>query len=438
MALLIVTTGAGLVTLHVRAYPQLSPIDELQHIDYLDKASHGHIVARGERVAEPAMREEACRGIDAPVPVPRCDARSLRPTQFQEAGYNTAYIHPPTYYAVSGVLARIGLLAPGLDDLVTAGRLTGGLWLIAGLALLNLALVDLGARRLARASLLVVLACSPAVLHASATINPDAMALLAGSALLLGVLRWEAGRWPAWVPAATAAAAILVKSTNVAAVGAAILYVVARHVQARRHAQRPPLDAAGVAPAVARVGQTADVLRVVGALIAAVAVASVAWVAVQAQIAEVPSAQIPMVQRFGVDHLAVGDAVGQLGASISPLRLPYIPEVLRSPSVVSAVGVVDTALVAGLLVTIGYAAAGARRRGLAFAALATMAAAGPLFVVINFVFVGTFVDIPPRYGLSAVPFALAAASVALERRPLLIATATYAGWLALITVGRLS
>lgn len=437
VAVLIVIAAAGLVGLHVRAYTQISPIDELQHVDYLQKASRGQVVARGERVGGVAMREEACRGIDAPVVIPPCDAARLRPEQFQEAGYNTAYIHPPTYYGVSGILARFGQALPGLDGLVAAGRLTGAIWLAAAVALLWLAMGDLGVGLLARAVLLVVLASSPTVLHASATVNPDAMALLAGAGLLLALLRWEAGRWPAFVPWVVAAAAILVKSTNVVAVGAAILYVVARHAQVQwsdRHRTDGTTEVARAAGGTtSRTAVRADSLRLVGGVIGAVALASVAWVAVQGAIAEVPNGDIPMVQRFEVDSISLGDIRGELGAGISPLQAPYLPEVLRSSVILSAVTVVDAALLAGLAIAAVYARAGSRRPALAVASLLAMAASGPLFVIINFAFVGTFVQIPSRYGLSVIPFALAAVSVALERRALLVATAAYAGWLLVIT-----
>jgi hypothetical protein len=439
---LVVGAAAGVVALHVHTYAQLSPIDELQHIDYLEKASHGEVVARGDRVGEVAMRAEVCRGIDAAVSIPRCDAPVLRPAQFQEGGYNTAYVHPPTYYALSGVLARIGEALPVIDDMVTAGRLTGALWLGGAVALLWVAMGDLGAGRLARSSLLVILACSPTVLHATAIVTPDAMALLVGAALLLAILRWEDGRWPALVPAAVAAAAIMVKSTNIVAVGAAILYVAARRamvVWAARSSGGAPapdfvtgVEGDGAEPA--RSAAHADVVRVVAGLLAGVAAASIVWVVWQGAIAKAPADEIPMVQRFEVDSISVRDVRGQLAATVSPLRSSYLPEVLRTPAIRSGVKVVDVALIAGLVISAVYGAAGSRRRALASATLITMVAAGPLFVVINFVFIGTFVEIPARYALAVVPFALAAVTVALERRALLVGTAAYAAWLAFVTL----
>ena len=82
----------------------LSPLDELQHVDYLDQASRFDFVHNGERVGQLAMREQACRTVDSPGFVsPPCKAKDLKPVQFQEGGFNTASADPPTYYVLTGL-----------------------------------------------------------------------------------------------------------------------------------------------------------------------------------------------------------------------------------------------------------------------------------------------------------------------------------------------
>ena len=56
----------GMVLLHERDYTPLSPVEKLQHIDYLDQASRFDLVRTGEHVGEVAMREQACRTVDSP------------------------------------------------------------------------------------------------------------------------------------------------------------------------------------------------------------------------------------------------------------------------------------------------------------------------------------------------------------------------------------
>src|ERR1700692_4635001 len=69
-ALLLVAVPLLLVPLHVRAYTKLSPIDELEHIDYMFRSPGLHPVVAGTKLVEPAMREEACRGLDSVYPTP--------------------------------------------------------------------------------------------------------------------------------------------------------------------------------------------------------------------------------------------------------------------------------------------------------------------------------------------------------------------------------
>ncbi len=126
-AVALMALAAVLVVLHVRAYTALSPLDELQHVDYLDQASRFDFVHNGERVGQLAMREQACRTVDSPGFVsPPCKAKDLKPVQFQEGGFNTASADPPTYYVLTGLAARALVHLPGVDSLVTGGRLVGG------------------------------------------------------------------------------------------------------------------------------------------------------------------------------------------------------------------------------------------------------------------------------------------------------------------------
>src|SRR5262245_20124144 len=170
-----------LVGLHVREYRIVSPIDELQHIDYALKASQGELVRRGDHEGQEALREEACRGLDNPMPLPSCEARSYDPTDFQEEGYNTAYAHPPGYYWVSGIGGRLLAALPGVGGPVTGVRLMGALWLGVGLIATWYALGELSIRASARIAVLVLVASAPTVLLFSATVNPDATSITVGA-----------------------------------------------------------------------------------------------------------------------------------------------------------------------------------------------------------------------------------------------------------------
>ena len=92
------------------------------------------LVRRGDLFGEEAMREEACRGVDAAFLPPPCDARTLRPQEFQEGGFNPAYIHSPGYYVVAGFGGRLVDRVPGVSSPVVGARLMGALWLGGGRA----------------------------------------------------------------------------------------------------------------------------------------------------------------------------------------------------------------------------------------------------------------------------------------------------------------
>ncbi|HET6692862.1 MAG TPA: hypothetical protein VFG97_01045, partial [Pedococcus sp.] len=87
---LLAIVAVVLVALQVHSYTRLSPIDELQHIDSLYKAPAAP--APGDRVGQEAMRQQDCRGVDAPgfEPGPCRPLGSFDPATYQEKGYNTA------------------------------------------------------------------------------------------------------------------------------------------------------------------------------------------------------------------------------------------------------------------------------------------------------------------------------------------------------------
>ena len=104
---------------HVLRYRTLSPVDELQHLDYLIGAPTGRFPGSGDKFGQESLRIETCsrldEGFDAKVqPCVTDPSVVLEPEDFQEDGYNTAYIHPPTYYAAGGIVGRaIDAVVPG-------------------------------------------------------------------------------------------------------------------------------------------------------------------------------------------------------------------------------------------------------------------------------------------------------------------------------------
>src|SRR5690606_5411319 len=87
----------------------------------------------------------SCVGQDR-VPLPPCEAVG-EPEEYPNRGENFNFNHPPGYYAPTGVAARaLAAVIPGVEFFVIA-RLLSGVWLVAGMVVLHLALVRLGSSR---------------------------------------------------------------------------------------------------------------------------------------------------------------------------------------------------------------------------------------------------------------------------------------------------
>ena len=156
----------------------MSRIDEPTHADLAWQISHGTIPAKGDVIAEEIRVIWACMGQER-YSLPDCGGSTwiwLFPYDADQ--YN--FSHPPLYYAVVGIIAR-GIDAVTGLDFVQAARLTGIPLLAAGMFMLFAALrrwrVDPAIALVAP----LLLITFPRVIHASTTVNPDAVAPLAGA-----------------------------------------------------------------------------------------------------------------------------------------------------------------------------------------------------------------------------------------------------------------
>ncbi|PFG32517.1 hypothetical protein ATL42_0357 [Sanguibacter antarcticus] len=159
--------------------PQLSPYDEAVHLDYAWKASSGELPFPGSPISPTMLDAWSCHG-QANATLPDCGSGA--PSSEYPARGENYLMHPPTFYLISGYLARFILAVSPVDDFVTAARFTGLLWLAAGMIVLYAALRAWGVRWTIAAPIAIV----PVTLHmtfqVSASLNNDATATLAGAA----------------------------------------------------------------------------------------------------------------------------------------------------------------------------------------------------------------------------------------------------------------
>jgi hypothetical protein len=416
---------------HVDRYRRISPVDELQHLDYLVRAPRGDVPGAGDLVLPESGRIQTCARIDDVFDsvMQMCAASNdeVDVSKLQEAGYNTAYIHPPTYYAVDGVLARlIDWVVPGNQSLLTTGRAAGLIWVWAAVVMMWLLFAEVGAGLLVRSALVVVVVSAPTVVHAAATINPDGTSIALGAAAIWLALRWERGRAPAWTLALIGALAAGTKVTNLLGVGLAAAYMawplVASAVDRRRDRSAGTVAAPGGGPSPAAAEQEAlptrsarDRLVALAWLLGSAVVVAGAWAIAQRALQAIPPSQVPMVARFRTTQFPLSQLTVSWRQTLSPLRSPYLPPFLRTSFVQTMADLVDLALIAGVVGGAILAAPRSRERRLAGAVLVMLAVIGPALVVFNFVVQGLYVDIPPRYGIALVP-AMAAAAVPVTRR----------------------
>ena len=444
---------------HMWRYPELSPIDEAQHLDSLIRIPRGELIGSGERMGQETLRIETCHRIDSPfdAAVPPCDpnAPPLDATTFQEEGYNTAYVHPPTYYFVDGTLARvIDFVLPGEHDLLTTGRLAGMIWVVGAVVFLWLLLDELGAGLLGRSALILIAATAPNVLLGTATVNLDGTALATGAAVLWAALRWERGRASAWLPLAFAAVAAATKVTNLVGVGVVVLYLLSRAVLRSRRSADDPLPAVGSASAPnGAVESVAGAPRrtsawtparirerfwatgspakrdvaLVGGLLIVLGTISIAWYVVQKSVEVVAPSTVPMVYRYYFDKFPLAEMATSWHQTVSPFWERYIPPFLQNRAVLATAGVVDLLMVAGPAAGTILAPRGSRGRVLGGSVLVLLPLAGPALVLLNALVQQTYVVIPSRYALSLVPGLLAAMVPAMRWKiPLGIVTAVAA------------
>ncbi|WNM26082.1 hypothetical protein RN607_07685 [Demequina capsici] len=205
----LISAALVLTTLHVSGQT-MSFVDEPTHVDYAWKVAHGEVPRQGSTLSPEILRLWACEGRNT-YELPECGT-TLDPADYPYRGENYNFGHPPTYYLLTGLTARaITEVAPAVG-FMSAARALGIVWLAAGMWVLYVALrrwrVDPALALVAPA----LLPLFPRILHASTTVNPDALAPLAGAAALWAaalVIVEEDRRW--WIPAVLAAVTTSVK-----------------------------------------------------------------------------------------------------------------------------------------------------------------------------------------------------------------------------------
>jgi hypothetical protein len=416
--LVLVLASLGLGTLHVLQHTDLSPVDELQHIDYLYKAPA--VVHSGEKVGQEAMREQACRGLVLWASPPCDPDATYDPEDFQESGSNTAAIYSPLYYTLTKVVALPLDAVPGVG-LVTAARLVGAVWLAGGLVMTLLVARRLGAHPYTATPLLLAAACVPTVLYPAATITPDSMALLGGAALVWSVLWWQdapSRRW--WLPAVLAALVVLVKALNILVVVLVALYVLLHAVVAEVRRRRALAGDGSADPGRPGPDDRAPRPLQAAICIGAMSVLSLAlafgYIVYTGATAVASSEGVAMTERTSADAFPVAATIQHIGVF---LQVFYDA---GSWNVLGSVGLLSQRLIGLLVFGATFAAALVVRRVstdlrlMAVSLLVVGLVGAPLIMAFTYLSQGIVVPIPGRYALTLIPAGVAVAAATLRGR----------------------
>jgi hypothetical protein len=379
------------------------------------------------------MRQQDCRGVDAPgfEPGPCRPLGSFDPATYQEKGYNTAAANTPLYYTATRGLAELVQEATPADDLVTAARLVGGVWLGLGIALMYV----VGRRRgVGRAPLVVVgllLAAAPGLQFPSGTITPDAWGLLVGAVLLLAVTWWEERPTTsrAAVLVLVAVLVSLVKLTNLVGVAAVAFYMILR--RGRDDANEPDrFDArdGGDAPGPGRWIATGLATGGVAVLAAG------AWMAVVGSRPQMDPDDLPdMVTRFQVPAFPWMGLLDNALVLLQPLAAPVPVGTLTYSTL--ATSLASLALISGTVAAAVFLPRPTRATALARGVLLAAVLGALALVVMGYATSRSYFPLPPRYGLSLVaPMAVVTASCLRTRTSLALAATVAAVALAASSV----
>lgn len=396
--ILIMGLCVGLSVAHAARYRTLSPVDEWTHIDYLFKVADGSILRRGDVLGQAAMNEFACRGIDIEFGPLRCHpGEPYRPREFYHLWHSQGDHNPPTYYAITALLGRTVMALTGESSLVDAGRIVSGLWLGIGLFVLWLLLGRFDVSWGARAVILLLVGTTPAIVHASVTVNTDATALLVGGLALLAAVAWEGGdrRW--WLLALVGAFAAATKITALLGVAAAVLYLAGRAVAARSRAHEARRLMLGAA-----------------VLSAGAVVATLTWAVAHEALERVEVS--PLIAFHQVDSLQLDQVLDQTLALVTPVLGAHLPPFLDTSPTNLGIWLFDLLLLGAVVGGLLFLRAGDPPRSLAAGTLIVLLLGGIAFTVLNYVSEGIFFGIPQRYGLSVVPALAVLLGVAFRNR----------------------
>lgn len=410
LALIVVSIiYAGAVTLlHTGA---LSPIDEWVYVDYLHKIPTQGIVREGELVGDRTLEILACDGVSPFGEIGTPCGQPLDPEDFPNTAISTASAYTPIYFLFTRALGDVVAAATGLDQL-DGWRLTGSAWLAAGLIVMLCLFRRWQIPRLTALSVGLALIASPFGWWTYTYVSTDAPSLFFGALLLLLAVDVGRGTRSPWWIVGVGAVAALFKITNLIGVALAALYLGFVLLGELRAPTRPVRLRAllGVPLLAILVGST---LQVVWMRLAQLWSANPERADQGITVPLTPEELLLQVTSF---------LPGAIGSS--PIGA-YVPDFVYAP--------LGWICVAGVLTALFLTPRILRTEPMILAVGLSAFVAAPLLAITLQLAVGTYFQLPPRYGATLLPGILVVTALVLRGRIAGIVVASYG--VALLGVG---
>src|SRR5262245_1159313 len=232
MVIVCVGVPAYLLQRFVAHNPQLSPIDEGAHLDYVVRATRGEIPRTGDRLTQQSAEIIACKGVQLDgLVLPKCGKQHYDVTVFPSLGYQYEAQQPPAYYFATALGRPVMAKVLGIDDYADSVRAVGFIYWSLGLLLLWAAMRVFRVEPWCALAVLLLVACAPDVVTYTSIVSNDAASLLVGAACLLGIalaMRRPSTAW-AIVLAALGIAAAFTKTSDMIPVVALAAFALWTH-----------------------------------------------------------------------------------------------------------------------------------------------------------------------------------------------------------------
>lgn len=176
--------SAVLMLIAISRATEISVYDETTHADFVYQLQQGEIPYAGSVIAPEILNEWSCRGSGAESitkALPPCDS-GAPPSAYPARGENYNASHPPLYYAVTAVLAKVvAAIRPGETSLIADARITGILWLWAAMIAMFAGMRKFGFRPWWSVAGAAMIPLIPSFAVAATTVSNDAPAALGGA-----------------------------------------------------------------------------------------------------------------------------------------------------------------------------------------------------------------------------------------------------------------